>query len=87
MTADTPTILATSGGLVPAPRTLFGFGPLLHYAIELAGVTGRAPRVCYVGTGLAVTRKVTKPGSPRRAGPPGSSSARCGCSACPTWTT
>ena len=50
MTADTPTILATSGGLVPAPRTLFGFGPLLHHAIELAGVTGRAPRLCYVGT-------------------------------------
>jgi peptidase E len=50
MTADTPTILATSGGLVSAPRTLFGFGPLLHYAIELSGVTGRAPRLCYVGT-------------------------------------
>jgi peptidase E len=50
MTASTPTILATSGGLAPAPRTLFGFGPLLHYAIELAGVTGRAPRLCYVGT-------------------------------------
>jgi peptidase E len=50
MTADTPTILATSGGLAPGRRTLFGFGPLLHYAIELAGVTGRAPRVCYVGT-------------------------------------
>jgi peptidase E len=53
MTASTPkvpTILATSGGLTRGRRTLFGFGPLLHYAIELSGVQGRAPRVCYVGT-------------------------------------
>ncbi len=50
MTASTPTILATSGGLAPGRRTMFGFGPLLHHAIELSGVTGRAPRVCYVGT-------------------------------------
>jgi peptidase E len=50
MTDGTPTILATSGGLRAAQRTLFGFGPLLYHAIELAGVTGRAPRVCYVGT-------------------------------------
>jgi peptidase E len=46
----TPTILATSGGLTRGRRTLFGFGPLLHHAIELSGVSGRAPRVCYVGT-------------------------------------
>ena len=50
MTASTPTILATSGGLTRGRRTLFGFGPLLHYAIELSGVSGRAPRVCYLGT-------------------------------------
>ena len=50
MSADTPTILATSGGLTRGRWTMFGFGPLLHYAIELAGVSGRAPRVCYVGT-------------------------------------
>jgi peptidase E len=50
MTADTPTILATSGGLTCGRRTLVGFGPLLHHAIELSGVTGRAPKVCYVGT-------------------------------------
>ncbi len=43
MSADTPTILATSGGLTRGRRTLFGFGPLLHHAIELAGVSGRAP--------------------------------------------
>jgi hypothetical protein len=50
MTADTPTILATSGGLRPALRNPFEFGPLLTYAIDLAGVAGRAPRVCLVGT-------------------------------------
>jgi len=50
MTADTPTILATSGGLRPAQRNPFEFGPLLTYAIDLAGVTGRAPRVCLAGT-------------------------------------
>ena len=50
MTADAPTILATSGGLFPAQRNPFEFGPLLSYAIELSGVSGRAPRVCFVGT-------------------------------------
>jgi len=52
MTADTPTILATSGGLTRGRRTLYGFAPLLHYAIELAGVAGRAPRVGFAGTAL-----------------------------------
>ncbi len=50
MSADTPTILATSGGLTRGRRTLVGFGPLLHHAIELSGVSGHAPKVCYVGT-------------------------------------
>lgn len=50
MPADTPTILATSGGYVPAQRHRFDFGPLVHHAVELSGVTGRAPRVCQVGT-------------------------------------
>ena len=50
MTADAPTILATSGGLRPAQRNFFGFGPLLMFAIDLAGVSGRAPRVCLVNT-------------------------------------
>jgi len=50
MTADTPTILATSGGLLPAQRNPFVFGPLLRYAIDLAGVAGRAPRACLVNT-------------------------------------
>lgn len=50
MPADAPTILATSGGLRPAQRNPVGFGPLLRYAIELSGVSGRAPRICFVGT-------------------------------------
>jgi peptidase E len=50
MTASTPTILATSGGLRRGERTYVGFGPLLLHAIELSGAEGRAPRVCYVGT-------------------------------------
>jgi peptidase E len=50
MTAEQPTILATSGGIVPGRRILWEFGPLTHQAIELAGVTGRAPKLCYVGT-------------------------------------
>ena len=52
MTASTPTILATSGGLARGRRTLLAFGPLLHYAIELSGVSGRAPRVGYAGTAM-----------------------------------
>jgi len=50
MAADAPTILATSGGIVPGRRTRWSVGPLTTYAVELAGVTGRAPKVCYVGT-------------------------------------
>src|SRR5258708_11084638 len=50
MPASTPTILATSGGLRRGSRTMFEFAPLLLHAVELSGVTGRAPRVCHVGT-------------------------------------
>lgn len=50
MAADAPTILATSGGLRADQRNYFAFGPLLRYAIDLAGVSGRVPRVCLVGT-------------------------------------
>lgn len=50
MTADAPTILATSGGVVPAVRFPWSVGPLTDYAIDLAGVTGRAPKVCFVAT-------------------------------------
>lgn len=50
MPADQPTILATSGGWREGRRTEIEFAPLIHFAIELAGVTGRAPRLCHVGT-------------------------------------
>ena len=50
MPADSPTILATSGGLRRGTRTDVAFAPLVWHAIELAGVTGRAPRLCHVGT-------------------------------------
>jgi peptidase E len=50
VTADAPTILATSGGLKAGRRTTIEFGPMTDYALDLAGVTGRRPRVCYLGT-------------------------------------
>jgi peptidase E len=46
MAADAPTILATSGGLRFGRRVRWQFAPLVRYAVELAGVTGRAPRIC-----------------------------------------
>ena len=49
MTNAQPTILATSGGQLPGVRTSFEFGPLVHHAVDLAGVTGR-PRICHLGT-------------------------------------
>jgi peptidase E len=52
VTADAPTILATSGGVVPGRRTRWEIGPLTDYAIELAGVNGRRPRVCFLATAL-----------------------------------
>ncbi len=45
-----PTILATSGGITPGVRIRWEIGPLTEYAIELAGVDGRAPRVCFLAT-------------------------------------
>ncbi|MFB9313313.1 peptidase E [Nocardioides plantarum] len=50
MPADAPTILATSGGIDYGVRTRWSVGALTHHAVELSGVTGRAPRVCYLGT-------------------------------------
>jgi peptidase E len=50
VTADEPTILATSGGALPSRRIRWEVGPLTDYAIELAGVNGRAPRVCFLAT-------------------------------------
>lgn len=50
MPADHPTILATSGGYRFGTRTRMEFNHLVHHAVELAGVSGHAPRVCLVGT-------------------------------------
>jgi peptidase E len=48
--AEQPTILATSGGLREGRRTRWEFTALAEYALELSGVTGRAPRVCLIAT-------------------------------------
>ena len=50
MPADAPTILATSGGWAPHDRLRWGVGPHTEHAIELSGLTGRAPRVTFLGT-------------------------------------
>lgn len=50
MTADPPTILATSGGIVPGRRIRWELGPLTEHALELAGTQGRAPKICYLAT-------------------------------------
>src|SRR6476660_1380728 len=52
MPADAPTILATSGGRIAGRRTPWEVGPLTEYAIDLAGVSGRRPRVCFLATAL-----------------------------------
>ena len=50
MPADAPTILATSGGWANDDRLRWGVGPLTDHAVELSGVTGRAPKVTFLGT-------------------------------------
>ncbi len=50
MPADQPTILATSGGVGAADRISWGVGPLTDLAVDLSGVEGRAPKVCFLGT-------------------------------------
>jgi peptidase E len=52
MSADEPTILATSGGVVPGSRTRWELGPLTEFAIELAGVDARRPKVCFLATAM-----------------------------------
>ncbi|GAA4856411.1 peptidase E [Actinomycetospora corticicola] len=52
MPADGPTILATSGGLRRDDRIDWRVAPLTHHAVELAGVVGRAPKVCLVPTAV-----------------------------------
>ena len=50
MPAEQPTILATSGGYKPGLRTRLEFDRLAHHAVDLSGVSGRAPRVTHLGT-------------------------------------
>jgi peptidase E len=52
MAADAPTILATSGGMRAGRRVRWEFSPLTTHAVELACVTGRAPRVCGLFTAV-----------------------------------
>ncbi|MFB9909201.1 Type 1 glutamine amidotransferase-like domain-containing protein [Allokutzneria oryzae] len=56
MPAEQPTILATSGGYRPGRRTRLEFAPLVHHAVELAGVSGRAPKICQIGTAMGDQR-------------------------------
>lgn len=56
MPADQPTILATSGGYKTGDRTQLEFARLLDHAVELSGVSGRAPRVTHIGTAFGDQR-------------------------------
>lgn len=56
MAADSPTILATSGGIGPGRRTRMAFTALTEYAVELSGTSGRAPRVCLLATAMGDDR-------------------------------
>ena len=49
MPADSPTILATSGGYVRPERGDLAFAGLVHHAVDLSGTTAR-PRICQLGT-------------------------------------
>jgi peptidase E len=52
VTADAPTILATSGGIVPGARVRWELGGLTEYALDLAGIDGRRPKVCFLATAV-----------------------------------
>ncbi|MBF4161665.1 Type 1 glutamine amidotransferase-like domain-containing protein [Nocardioides acrostichi] len=60
MAADEPTILATSGGVAPDHRLRWRVGPLTDHAVELSGVSGRAPKVCFLGTACGDTPDLTR---------------------------
>ncbi|MDP9239235.1 MAG: peptidase E [Actinomycetota bacterium] len=49
MTADSPTILATSGGWRYGRRVEVEFAPLITFALDLSGAPGR-PKLCHLGT-------------------------------------
>lgn len=50
MPADSPTILATSGGARAGRRGRWSVAPLTDLAVDLSGVEGRAPKVTFVAT-------------------------------------
>lgn len=50
MAAEHPTIVATSGGYRRGERTMLDFDALVSHAVERSGVTGRRPRLAYLGT-------------------------------------
>jgi len=50
MTASAPTIVATSGGYRPGTRTPLELDALVGHAVERAGVSGRRPRLAFLGT-------------------------------------
>jgi peptidase E len=54
--ADAPTILATSGGVGQGRRTRLAFTGLTDLAVDLSGVTGRAPRMCLLNTAMGDDR-------------------------------
>ncbi|MFF1879551.1 Type 1 glutamine amidotransferase-like domain-containing protein [Leifsonia sp. NPDC058230] len=58
MTAATPTIVATCGGLNPGSWADATYGPLIRHAVTLADVKGRAPRVAHVNTAGGDQRSV-----------------------------
>ncbi|MDX1876066.1 peptidase E [Mycolicibacterium sp. 120266] len=58
MPADVPTILATSGGIGAGRRTRFEFTALTDFAVELSGVSGRAPRICLLATAMGDDKAV-----------------------------
>jgi peptidase E len=58
MPADIPTILATSGGIGYGRHTRFAFTALTNFAVELSGVTGRAPRLCVLATAMGDDKAV-----------------------------
>lgn len=53
-----PTIPATSGGFAESARLDWEVGPLTRFAVELVGVIGRAPRVCFLGTASGDDRRL-----------------------------
>ncbi|MBZ3900901.1 Type 1 glutamine amidotransferase-like domain-containing protein [Streptomyces griseiscabiei] len=59
MTAPEPTIVATSGGHRVGDRTRVTFHSLVHHAVELSGVSGRRPKVMYIGTAIGDAEHMT----------------------------